>query len=120
PITQMGQPPADATPDGRVNPAGIPCFYAALEPDTAIAELRPWPVASLSVATFTTARALSVLDLLSTNTRVRASSPLWWVAYLIGRPVHRDDRFGYLGTQYLAERLKAEGATGLLYASQMK
>src|SRR2546422_832129 len=42
PISQMGQPPANSAPDGRVNPAGIPCFYAAFELETAIAEKRPW------------------------------------------------------------------------------
>ena len=39
---------------------------------------------------------------------------------MIGRPVHRDDRWAYLGTQYLAERLKTEGVAGLLYDSALK
>src|SRR5439155_284317 len=56
PISQMGQPPANSAPDGRVNPAGIPCFYAAFELVTAIAEKRPWALANVSVATFTTIR----------------------------------------------------------------
>ena len=45
---------------------------------------------------------------------------MYWAAFMISRPVHRDDRFGYLGTQYLAERLKAAGAIGLLYASTLQ
>ncbi len=120
PVTEMGSPPADITPEGRVNPAGIRCFYAALEPDTAIAELRPWPMARLSVATFTTAGPFNVLDLRGTNPRVAKSLDVSHAALMISRPVHRDDRFGYLGTQYLAERVKAVGIAGLLYASTLK
>src|SRR5947209_8314903 len=67
PITEMGQPPRELTPDGRVNPAGIPCFYAALEGETAIAELRPWPRARITVATFDTAGPFKVLDLRNSN-----------------------------------------------------
>jgi RES domain-containing protein len=120
PITEMGQPPPDLTPDGRVNPAGIPCFYAALESETAIAELRPWPHARITVATFDTAGAFNVLDLRNSNPRVREVRSVYWAAFMISRPVHRDDRFGYLGTQYLAERLKAAGTIGLLYASTLR
>lgn len=120
PITEMGQPPPELTPDGRVNPMGIPCFYAALEGETAIAELRPWPRARVSVATFATAGPFKVIDLRSSNPRATEVRPVYWAAFMISRPVHRDDRFGYLGTQYLAERLKAAGASGLLYASTLQ
>ena len=120
PIIEMGQPPPELTPDGRVNPAGIPCFYAALEDETAIAELRPWPRARITVATFTTAGPFKVLDLRNTNSHVQEVRSVYWAAFMISRPVHRDDRFGYLGTQYLAERLKAAGARGLLYASTLR
>ncbi len=120
PISEMGQPPPELTPDGRVNPAGIPCFYAALEGETAIAELRPWPRARLTVATFDTAGPLKVLDLRNSNPRVNAVRSVYWAAFMISRPVHRDDRFGYLGTQYLAERLKAAGANGILYVSTLE
>jgi len=119
PMAEMGQPPSDRTPDGRVNPAGIPCFYAALEIATAIAELRPWPRARLTVGTFVTAGPFKMLDLRPAHEEVQKSRAVSWAAYMISRPVHRDDRFGYLGTQYLAERLKAAGTTGLLYESQL-
>ncbi len=119
PLKEMGMPPASLTPDGRVNPAGVRCFYAAMERDTAPAELRPWPEAKVTIATFFTTADLNVLDLRTTNPVVKASMALSWASTEISRPVHRDDRFGYLGTQYLAERLKAAGAEGLLYDSKL-
>jgi len=42
------------------------------------------------------------------------------LSLLIARPVHREDRWGYLGTQYLAEALKAKGVIGLLYGSSLR
>ena len=48
PSSQMGPPPPATTPAGRMNSAGIPVFYGALDQDTAIAEIRP-PVGSYVV-----------------------------------------------------------------------
>ncbi len=39
---------------------------------------------------------------------------------MMARPVHREDRWAYLGTQYLAERLKNERVAGILYGSSMR
>lgn len=120
PIDQMGPPPPERTPDGRVNPSGIPCFYGALEMETVRAELRPWPLARLTIARFVTQRPLRVLDLRQTNPVVRTTVSVYWCAYMISRPVHHEDRFRYLGTQYLAEKLKAAGVDGLLYGSLLQ
>ena len=120
PIAEMGAPPPNLASAGRLNPEGIPYFYAALERDTAIAEVRPWPGARFSVARFATRASLEVLDLTGRYAAKQPSRTVRWVSFMIGRPVHRDDRWAYLGTQYLAERLKTEGVAGLLYDSALK
>jgi hypothetical protein len=112
PIEEMRQPPPEKAQSQRLSPEGIPCFYAAFERATAIAELRPWRKAEITVATFTTTRDLDVLDL---RRHPGMLPPAAALAYVVGRPVHREDRFAYLGTQYLAERIKAAGIAGLLY-----
>ena len=48
PTSEMGPPPPELTPAGRMNAAGIPVFYGALDQDTCIAEIRP-PVGSYVV-----------------------------------------------------------------------
>ena len=48
PTSEMGPPPPRITPAGRMNAAGIPVFYGALDQDTCISEIRP-PVGSYVV-----------------------------------------------------------------------
>jgi hypothetical protein len=118
PIDDMGQPPPEKVEDGRVNRKGSPCFYAARDPETSIAEKRPWRLATVSVATFTVTRPYRVLDL-RTQTIGEHSNPAYWASFMIQRPVHRKDALAYLGTQLLAERFKAAGFGGLLYDSAL-
>lgn len=55
-------PRPDRASEGRANPKGIPFLYCAAEPETAMAELRPWKDSEISVARFVTCRDLSVVD----------------------------------------------------------
>ena len=48
--------------EGRANPRGIPALYMATTRDTALAEVRPWIGASISVAQLVTERDLNVID----------------------------------------------------------
>ena len=48
--------------EGRANPRGIPCLYLATHRDTALAEVRPWIGAAISLAQFRTNRELRVID----------------------------------------------------------
>jgi RES domain-containing protein len=119
PLSEMGAPPTSKAVQGRINPDGIACFYAALDPNTAIAEVRPWNTARVTVAQFTTKIQLDVLDLTGQLAGIERTHAVWWIAEVISRPVYRDDRHAYLGTQYLSERVKAEGVAGLSYGSSM-
>lgn len=49
--------------EGRANPAGIPVLYLGTTEETAIAEVRPWIGAEVSVAQFRTLKDLRAVDL---------------------------------------------------------
>lgn len=64
PERTLGAPAAGLSAGGRMNAAGQPAFYGAMDEQTAIAEVRP-PVGSwAAVAKFRIARSLKLLDLL--------------------------------------------------------
>lgn len=119
PFSDLAAPPRERAIGGRLNPEGIPYFYAALELQTAIAEVRPWRRARITVGKFRTARGLEVLDLTGKFAKQNASPAVQMLSYMVARPAHRDDRWAYLGTQYLAERIKAAGLNGILYDSAL-
>ncbi|MFC0679532.1 RES domain-containing protein [Lysobacter korlensis] len=62
PAQHMGAPPPDKARDGRMNAEGVPVFYAAMEKETALAEMRPAIGASYVYAQFATTKDLVVLD----------------------------------------------------------
>lgn len=63
PTAEMGPPPPESAPAGRMNAAGIPVFYGSLDQDTCIAEVRP-PVGSYVVTgKFQLLKPVRLLDL---------------------------------------------------------
>jgi RES domain len=58
------KPQADKAPEGRVNPKGIPCLYGARDPETAIAEVRPWKGELVSVAKLSICRSVKLIECL--------------------------------------------------------
>ncbi|UFK37541.1 RES family NAD+ phosphorylase [Pectobacterium parvum] len=67
PERYLGPPPPDSAKSGRMNALGVPVFYGALAPETAIAEIRPVVGSWVIVAQFRPLRALRILDLSSMN-----------------------------------------------------
>ena len=64
PKEKMGAPlPERTLAGGRANPPGISFLYLSDEARTAIAEVRPWKGATVSVATFTTKDNINLVDL---------------------------------------------------------
>lgn len=61
----LGAPPPDKAAAGRMNPAGIPYMYVALENDTAIIEVQQGMPSTTAIARFRPSRTLRVLDLTS-------------------------------------------------------
>jgi hypothetical protein len=63
PRKEVGPPPVRLRRAGRMNPAGIPAFYGALDGDTCVAELRPAKGRSLVMASFSLLRPIWVMDI---------------------------------------------------------
>ncbi|PKH19339.1 hypothetical protein CIG19_20045 [Enterobacterales bacterium CwR94] len=63
PERHFGPPPPDIATSGRMNAYGIPVFYGATSPDTALAEVRPAVGSFVVVAEFRPINSLQVLDL---------------------------------------------------------
>ena len=128
---EMGAPPSHKATGGRLNPPGLPFLYCASDKDTAIAEMRPWKGAYLTVANVAVIKELKVVDL-----RCRDPEPIesknensleekWWVfmQYTVCRnfaiPYHPSDNLAYIPTQLMACAFKARGYDGILYTSAM-
>lgn len=114
----MGAPPPLLATPGRINPDGISYLYAAAAIKTAIAEVRPWMGANISVGTFKTKRQLRAVNLSDQSDSIpdgdsKAQFESWAGNWLVARmvvqrffsaPTHTSDRFAYLPSQFLAER----------------
>jgi hypothetical protein len=116
--------------EGRANPRGIPYLYLATTPDTALAEVRPWIGATISVAQMRVRRDLNVIDCSKHHSRDSAvkligdhTRPIedgMWTAIdrAFATPVSRDDESKeYVPTQIIAELFKSEGFDGIVYKS---
>ena len=128
PSSQMGPPPPATTPAGRMNSAGIPVFYGALDQDTAIAEIRP-PVGGYVVTgKFELLKPVRLLNLsllqdiiiekryFEPNYAERASRVAFikQLAHELTKPVMPEDEpTEYTATQVIAEYLAHKAQTKL-------
>ncbi len=117
---ELGAPPPEKAPAGRMNAAGIAVFYGALDSDTCLAEMRPALGGRVLVGEFRTTRALRVLDFRRLEAARLAELSYFNSKYaeqreravflrrlhgLISRPVTPGHEDEYLITQTLTEYL---------------
>jgi hypothetical protein len=120
--------------EGRVNPRGIPCLYAAGDMKTAISEVRPWVGAMVSVSRLEANRDLRLVSFLegtdkqlSLDVFFEEPTPeeregiVWQeIGRAFSRPVSPDPGIAeYAPTQVIAERLKNESYDGIVYKSHL-
>lgn len=117
--------------EGRANPKGIPYVYLATEKNTALAEVRPWMGAKVSVGTFKTVRSLQIIDcsIHHTGWKVYFQEPpldemidaVWAdIDRAFSRPVTQNDKVAdYAPTQILAEFFRTCSFDGLAYKSTL-
>jgi len=123
------KPLPDRAVEGRANPKGIPCLYVGTHEETAVAEVRPWIGALVSVARLRTTRALRVVNctVADHRSRVYFSEPapeerqraVWQdIDRAFSEPVSSsDDVASYAPTQVLAEAFRQSGLDGVAYRS---
>ena len=137
PIKDMLAPPPDKAHEGRVNPKGIPCFYAADQFKTAVSELRPWVDEYISVAILNPFAELKVVDLTNDdepsivfkkclNKALPESKPeiekqIWSdINVAFSKPISIDDETSkYAPTQIISEWFKSWGYDGVVYKSSV-
>lgn len=129
---EMGAPPPEKARAGRLNPEGIPYLYLASDEYTAIAEIRPWKKATLTIARAKVSRDLTIVDVTDTTTSElnqdsdgfsegNDNAKIMWelISYLFSVPQHPEDQVSYAPTQYLAEAYKKNGFDGIKYKSSL-
>lgn len=127
--------------DGRANRKGIPYLYLAEEPNTALAEMRPWVGSRITLATFKTTRDCHVIDC-SCNTRESIWSEVvdWdrggvtiepdartreegvWgdIGSAFSKPVASGEIIEYVATQVLAAEFQGRNYDGIVYRSLLE
>lgn len=122
-------PTRDGASEGRVNPKGIPCIYLSDNQDTALAEVRPWIGATISLGRFELLRDARVIDFSADNGGhsifLREPPPekreeaVWRaINRAFSRPVTPSDRHAdYVSTQILGELFKAANYDGIVFKS---
>lgn len=134
-IEEMGSPPARITSHGRANPPGIPYLYLGSAEQTAVSEVRPHTGETASVADFTLAEGLQMIDLRDARERLspfvygdeddigalRTDVPfLARLGEELTRPVlPQGAAIEYVPSQYLCEYIKKQGYDGVVYSSSV-
>lgn len=117
--------------EGRVNPKGLPCLYVSTTEETAVAEVRPWVGAFVSVAQFETVRELRVIDCtlhepvrsmwLGEPSPEKRERKVWSsVDQAFSKPVEPSNLTAeYAPTQIISEWFKHHGFDGIVYGSAL-
>jgi hypothetical protein len=136
PDVELGPPPPDIAPAGRMNACGISVFYGATAPDVALGEVRPPVGGSVVIGRFDVVRPLRLLDLTSLPDVVAEASSLFdpqhlrrlkHAAFLQSLSTHLtqavlpgDQDLDYLPTQVIADFLSGHPTLdldGILFPS---
>ncbi|AMU92842.1 RES family NAD+ phosphorylase [Sphingopyxis macrogoltabida] len=138
PVLQIGPLPPGIGQGGRLNAAGIPGFYGAIDEATCVAEIRPPVGAQVVVSRFEVLRPLQLLDFSALENLVPEANPfdpefevkrdrahfLRSLGEQISRPVMPGaEMLGYVPTQVVAEYLEhrlAPPIDGILYHSTQR
>ena len=116
--------------DGRANPRGIAYMYLAEKLQTAVAEVRPWVGAHVSVGFFEILRDLTLVDcsvghkgigfLLRRPKRTEWDKLVWKdIDSAFATPVDPADSTAYTPTQIVAEVFRDQGYDGIAYHSAL-
>jgi hypothetical protein len=127
---EMKPLPSNWDRENRASPRGISYLYLATNPKTAVAEVRPWMGARISVGEFRVVRDLALVDCSKNHAGVLGISQsrmasatyeegLWsTIDEAFAKPVGPDDeKRDYIPTQILSELFRSHGYDGIKYKS---
>lgn len=122
-------------PEGRVNPKGISYLYLSTDPETAMAECRPWLNSKISLGKFITTQELSIVDFLKDvytpvsimdiekekNDKHFVEMVIWGqINKAFTEPLSNSNfEADYTPTQVIAELFKNKGFDGIKYKSAL-
>lgn len=119
PLDEMSAPPVNTS--GRLSSEDASVFYGALETHTAVAEVRPWPTARITVAEFRTVVPTSCIDLVQDEDSSEAQATLRnWARFIFSRPMYPTDSNAYRGTQCISKLMREAGVAGVVYESRLR
>ena len=127
------KPLSDSAAEGRANSKGIPCLYVATDKETAMAEVRPWLGAILTVARLKLTKDLKILDFSvehgNNNFNLYFEEPsqeeiikaVWSdIDNAFSKPTKASDlKSEYAPTQIISEFIKSRGYDGIAYKSSL-
>jgi hypothetical protein len=133
-LNDMGMPPINKARAGRANPDGIPYLYLTSSKETAIAEVRPWCGAVVTIATFNLLENLNTInfsffsgkrlfDYIDIENVDDALCRIQFFNNLsseMSQPISPSDSYlEYIPTQYVTEFIKNEGYDGIIFDSSL-
>ncbi len=133
-LNDMKAPLPKKAKEGRFNPTGVSYLYLASDPETAIAECRPYKSSTLTVARFELFRSPKLIDTRKDSENIAElvkSGPyssdetrekLVWgsIDWSFSRPIlPREASVNYVATQRIAEVFKNNDFDGVLYRSSL-
>jgi hypothetical protein len=127
---EMGMPHREFSISGRGNPQGIPYLYLASSVDTAVAEIKPYKTAEITIGVFIIKEDLHIADV----TYFKLNSPFDYrkdlecveiyqplvdsLSIELMKPVNPNKTdLDYIPKQFLCEKIKSLGFEGLKYWS---
>lgn len=119
---EIWAPPKGKSSPGRMNPGGISYLYLAESKETAIAEVRPWKGAEISVGNFILKSEIKLLKLLAPISEYYSTEYID-IASVIYRyfsaPISHHETEKYLASQFIVERIKNKypSINGIRYSS---
>ena len=118
-------PPENVVGAGRINPKGVSYFYGALEPDTAISELRPQRRRCVSIAFTEIKKDLKLFDMredkrcfLENQEQEVNEILLRGIAIDFSSRIDEDSR-EYIPTQCVSTYIKEKGFDGIIFSSSL-
>jgi RES domain len=131
PSKELGAPPKERAPAGRMNVEYIPAFYGSFSEKTAIAEMRPGIGEEIAIGYFTLTRDIKVFDFtvfssspINTSNAEYINTRYEFIEHMeeeISRPIMPfNKQREYISTQIVAEYLKEYfGCEAVIYRSSV-